>query len=231
MVSYEFQDNVAVLRMDDGKANALNGSSLTSLELALDATSSARALVLGGRGGFFSGGLDLKNLPSLPPDQLQSVLRQFIRAVRRLMESPAPIVAAVSGHALAGGAVLALACDYTIGIPGAFKVGLNEAAIGIPLPKIVVEMGKSKLLPQAWIRAMAHGEVFFMEDALKVGYIDELADPAELEIRALAKASALAALPPGAYLATKNHIRAAALACAADDAVTPLMSHFQARRG
>jgi enoyl-CoA hydratase len=227
MVTYEMHDQIAVLRMDDGKANALNGPSLSSMEAALEATSSARAVVLAGRPGFFSGGLDLKKLPSLPPDELETVLRQFLRVVQRLAGSPAPIVAVVSGHAMAGGAVIALACDYAIGVHGPFRIGLNEAAIGLYLPPVVVELARGKLLPNYWMRAMAHAEVYSMEDAVKAGYLDEVVEGAEVEARAMAKATALAAIPQAAYRETKRPLREAVMNASVDETLAPLLGHFR----
>lgn len=228
MVTYEMHDQVAILRMDDGKANALNAASMTTLEDALTATASARALVLTGRPGFFSGGLDLKTLPTLPPPELEKALRQFFRVVQRIADTPMPVVAALSGHALAGGAVMTLASDYAISISGMpFKIGLNETAIGLPLPDVIVEMAKIKLSPTYFMRALAHGEIFSVEDAHKVGFIDELTDAADFEARAMAKATALAAIPTAAYLRTKQYLRKAVLECSTDDTVIPLMHHFQ----
>jgi enoyl-CoA hydratase len=228
MVTHTMHDQVAVLRMDDGKANALNSSSLASLDAALDATASARAIVLAGRPGFFSGGLDLKSLPLLPTDELIAVLGQFFRCVQRLAGSPIPIVAVVSGHAMAGGAVITLACDYAIGVRGPFRIGLTEVAIGLTLPEVVMELGRGKLVPNHWMRAMGHGEVYGPDQALAAGYLDEVVEAPEVEARALAKATALAALAGTAYQDTKRPLREKVLKASVDESLTPLLGSFRA---
>ena len=230
MVTFTLTDNVAVLAMDDGKANVLNGPSLASLEAALDQAEPASAIVLTGRAGFFTGGLDLKTLPTLPQPELREVLQAFFRVTLRLVSSPVPVVAAVSGHAMAGGVVMSLGCDYAIGARGPYRMGLNEVAIGVELPPFVMELARARVQPQSLFRALAHGEVFSMEDCLKVGYLDELVEPTELAAASLAKARALGSLHKRAYRDAKTYLRKPLTAFKPEDVLDSLQHFFSKAR-
>jgi enoyl-CoA hydratase len=226
MVTHEIIDDIAILRMDDGKANALNHASLDSIQQAIDAVTDAKAIVLTGRTGFFSGGLDLKLLPTLPVDQLGQTLEKFFALTLNLLQSPVPVVAAVGGHAMAGGVILALASDYVIGARGPFKMALNEVAIGIQLPALVIELARAKVNSSSLFRVLAHGETFGMDDALRVGFLDELVEPAELESAALKRAQALAKIPSGAYQIVKAELRKHFTDFTVDDMLSPIQMFF-----
>src|SRR4051794_12719907 len=137
------EGRVAVVTLDDGKANALALEQFESLSVALAEVraSDAGAMVLEGRPGFLSAGLNLKVLPNLELPELMQVLKRFAQVVGdELFNLPLPTVAAVSGHAIAGGCMLALGCDVRLMARGNFKLGLNEVPGGIPLPVFAVEM-------------------------------------------------------------------------------------------
>lgn len=203
MVTWDIQDDIATIVMDDGKANAMNAPFLEALIHALQQTRTAQAVVISGRSGFFSGGLDLKTLPGLSPDQFQATIDTFERLIRLVLEYPVPTVAAVAGHALAGGAVLLLACDQAIAGSGAYKIGLNEAAIGIPLPAFVMELARLRLQPRSWIRALALGHSYSVEEAAHIGYLDEVVATEFLPARAQEQARLAARVPNLAYQQTK----------------------------
>jgi enoyl-CoA hydratase len=210
----ERRENVAVLRMDDGKVNAIQGAFIDELGEALDRASEDRAVgavLVVGRDGVFSGGLDLKTLPGLPRAELIDTIGRYSRLMLRLFGFAKPAVAAVSGHALAGGCVLALACDVRIGAKGAFRIGLNEVAIGLPLPTFVVELARASVAPAHHADALLGGRIYDPEGARDVGYLQELEEPAALFERALARAEALARLPAAAYRETKQRLRGPAL--------------------
>ena len=126
--------------MDRPPANALNHALVDALLAALDTVqaSSARALILTGRPGMFSGGLDVPGLIDCKRPEIERFWQQFFRLSGRLAASPVPVIAALSGHAPAGGAVLALQCDYRIGINGNFRIGLNEVQVGLPVPGTIL---------------------------------------------------------------------------------------------
>lgn len=208
MVSCKHEDDLAYIRMEDGKANAMNMAFLEKLGEAFENAKSAKAVVLSsGQGAFFSGGLDLKTLPGLSQPDFLATVNRFEQVMRSILEFPLPVVAHVQGHALAGGAVLLLCCDYAVGAMGEYKVGLNETAIGIPLPEFVLELGKLKLLPNHWMRALVHGEAYYPLDAGEAGYLDEVLNPDEAFSRAREKARQLAKVPADAYLTTKRLLR------------------------
>lgn len=206
----ERQGRVAVVSIDDGKANALALEEFESLSKALQAVreSDAGAMVLTGRTGFLSAGLNLKVLPTLEVPALMKVLRSFARVVGdELFMMPLPCVAAVSGHAIAAGAMLALACDVRVAARGAFKFGLNEVPGGLPVPAFGVELMRQVSPPRHLAKLVMHGQLLNPDEALAHGLVDELVEPAEVLPRALARAAALAELPLSAYQATKLNVR------------------------
>ncbi|MBI2061217.1 MAG: crotonase/enoyl-CoA hydratase family protein [Nitrospirae bacterium] len=207
-IHYELRDSVAVLRLDDGKANTIESTFLAELNACLDlALKDAKAVLLAGREGIFSAGLDLKILPTLPMDQLKPFLRMFGETMLRVWQHPKPVVAAITGHAIAGGAVLALGCDRRIGAQGPFKVGLNEVAIGIVLPPYVVAMAKSVLPEPAWSGAMLFGDLYDPLTAVGKGYLDRALPASQVFDQAFEDARRLAGLPELAFAMTKKAMR------------------------
>jgi enoyl-CoA hydratase len=120
---------------------------------------------------------------------------------------PLPCVAAVSGHAIAAGAMLALACDVRVQARGAFKFGLNEVPGGLPLPAFGVELMRLQVAPHHLAKLTMQGVMLTPDEVLAHGLCDELVEPGEVLPRALARAEALAELPLTAYAATKNNER------------------------
>ncbi len=131
----EFED-IAILTLDDDKANAMQRSWCEDLHAALDEVESGgcSAVVIAGRPGFFSGGLDLKLLPTLSSSEIRAVTDLFVETMRRVFLFPRPVVAASTGHAVAGGMMLLLASDIRLGLDDdRYRYGLNEAVTGVPL--------------------------------------------------------------------------------------------------
>jgi enoyl-CoA hydratase len=207
-VQLEIDHTIAHLRIDDGKANALNATLLTDLEEALHAAEAEeKALLLEGRNGIFCAGLDLKTLPTLEADELKETLEQFARVMMRLFLYPRPVVAACRGHAIAGGCVVLLAADERFAAAGEFKIGLNETALGIALPRFVVEMARAQLPQNVLQPVVAAGELWTPGEARSLGIVQHV-DPLE-EVSELAKAKArrLAQLPAKSYAANKLSLR------------------------
>jgi enoyl-CoA hydratase len=125
---------------------------------------------------------------------------------------PIPTVAAMNGHAIAGGMVLALACDYRVCARGAATLGLTEVRVGVPFPVGAIEVARGALSPAAARKLVQFGETVDPETALALGAIDEIADPDELEARALAAATDLTAIPAGTYHTVKQQLRRPGLA-------------------
>ena len=213
IVHTEIRDSVAIVRMDDGKANAFSHAMLDALGAALDrAEKEARAIVLAGRAERFSGGFDLKVMRQ-GGDAVPALVTAGARLAIRVYECPLPVVIACTGHALAMGAVLLLAPDLRIGAQGAFKIGLNEVAIGMTLPGFAMELARERLSPRHLVRATALAEIYTPEGAVDAGFLDRAVPPAELEAVAVAEAARCAAeLQQPAHRTTKRRLRAASAA-------------------
>jgi len=205
----ERRDEVAILRLDDGRANAIGPAFLDGMEGALDGLGDARAVVVVGFGAIFSAGLDLPSLIALDEPAMQAFIARFGEVMLRLFTLPRPVVAAVNGHAVAGGCVLALQADVRVGADReGTKIGLNETALGIGLPSVVVETLRFRVPASSLVPIALEGRLFGARDALALGLLDELAAPEALEARAVARARELAAIPPVAFAQVKAMLRA-----------------------
>lgn len=206
MIELTFDNDIAHLHFDDGKANVLNSVSLAALEQALEEAKGAKAVVLSGREGTFSGGLDLRTLPTLPPQEFRATLGQFTGLCRTLLTFPRPVVAAVTGHAIAGGTVILLCCDHRIGESGDFKIGLSEVPLGMPLPTFVLRLAEHSVSKRHLIEAALHGRLYPPSEAEKMGYLQSVVESGHAISRAHQVAANLGALPNPAYLLTKNRL-------------------------
>ena len=209
-VSLAFHDDVAVLTLDDGKANALSTTMIAALERDLDAVEASRAgaLLLVGRAGFFSGGLDLKELPALAPAARTETFARFARLALRVWTFDRPVVAALTGHALGGGAILALGADLRMGVDSeTARIGLIEVAVGLPVPRFAVEMARAALPAPTLVQAVAHGRAWTLREAHGAGWVDALAPAEELVTAATQRAAALAKLARAPYVATKTALQ------------------------
>jgi len=208
IVRFKEENGIAILDFDDGKANVFNTESVESLRSALRKAkeSKVKALVLRGRQGFFSCGLDLKVLPSLSRDQLNIFLKDYFSAMSELFLFPRPTVALCNGHALAGGCIMLLCCDYRIGPKAPIKVGLNETQIGIAMPRVATLFTQSRLQPRHINKAILFGKVMAVEEALEVGYFDEIDEVSDTEQKAFEMAAQLGKINSAAYSRTKNRI-------------------------
>lgn len=206
-LSYALDGTTAVVTMDDGKANALSVEMIDGLLAALTrAEGEAKAIVLAGRADRFCAGFDLKVMMSGPANAT-ALLTRGSELLLRLYASKVPLVNAVTGHALAGGALVVLTGDLRIGASGAFKIGLNEVSIGLPVPVLAMELARDRLVKRELDRATLMAQIYSPEDAVAAGYLDAVVDPAELLGRAKAEAARLGALPGSAFRATKQRLR------------------------
>ncbi|MBL0924290.1 MAG: crotonase/enoyl-CoA hydratase family protein [Sphingomonadaceae bacterium] len=204
----EIQNDIAIIRMDDGKANAINFEMVAALNAALDtAEAEARAIVLAGRDGRFSGGFDLNAFASLGADGVYKLLDAGAELLVRLYGGPLPVVAACTGHAIAMGVFILNACDTRVGTSGEYKIGANEAITGMNLPIFAIELARDRLSPQHLTRAMVQGFIYDPEGAVEAGYLDMLAEEGKVEATALAVAGQLAQLPGKAYAWNKKAVR------------------------
>ena len=202
-VSVRFVDAVALITIDDGKANVLTSEVIDGLWTALDAAEThAQAVVLAGRTGVFSGGLDLDVLRA-GSDPAMVLIHKATDICLRLAEFPRPVVAACTGHAVALGAVLLLCCDLRVGVAGDFRIGFNEVAIGIPVPELVVGLARARLSRRHLMLACNGARLFTPTEAIEVGFLDTVRS-SNVADHAVAMAAGLAAhVEPGAFAATR----------------------------
>jgi enoyl-CoA hydratase len=209
MIEPSRRGDVAVLTMSHGKANALDIEFCDAIATQIDRLRSApeRAVVLIGRGKMFSAGVDLVRLSAGGADYV----RRFLPALHRLYETvfffPKPVVAAVNGHAIAGGCVLECCADKRIAARDGGRIGVTELLVGVPFPPMAFEVMRFALPPRYLAEAMYSGATFQTDAALAIGLVDELVEPAALLDRAVAAAETLAALSPRAFAQTKQQMR------------------------
>ena len=210
-VHYTLQDNIATIRIDDGKRNALSPAVLHELIAALDQAESDRAaIILTGRDSVFSAGFDLKVMKRGGFEAI-NMLRLGYSLPARILRYPYPVIVACNGHVLAMGVFTMLSADYVIGSRGDFKIAANEVAIGMTMPRVAAAMLRHRLVPAAFQRAVTLSQYFNPESALRAGFFDELANPDALMVRAEALASDAAKLDQRAHTVSKRRIRKALL--------------------
>lgn len=209
MIEVLERESVMVLRLAHGKANALD------LELCREITARMQdaeqadcgAVIITGAGNSFSAGVDLRRLLSDGPDYV----RAFLPALRALLETvfffPKPLVAAVNGHAIAGGCILTCAADRRLMASGPGRIGVTELLVGVPFPTIALEIMRFAAAPQHFQRLAYGGGTFSAAEAVSFGLVDEVVEPEELMDRALAGAEQLQSIPPPAFELTKRQLR------------------------
>lgn len=203
---------VAVIRFDRPPANAIDLAVTAEFEALLGALEAAppKALVFTGSGSTFSAGLDLKAVPAYGPDQRRALVLSINRMVRRLYGFPRPVVAAVNGHAMAGGLVLALSCDLRIAAAGPIKIALSEVSVGIPFPLGPLLVINDAVAGTTRRDLVLLGKLFDPAAALAAGLVDEVL-PADATVpRAIERAAALADLV--GFRTIKAQLRAETLA-------------------
>ncbi len=209
----EHDDGVVSLTVDRPPANAMDVTLLRELVegVAEAAAQSPRALVLAGRERCFSAGADLKAVPGYGPAQQREMVAGINAMALGVYELELPVVGAITGHAIAGGLVLALCADLRVA-SSAGRYGLTEVKVGVPYPQAALGVVRAELSPQA-IRVLAlGGELTDAAECERLGVFDEVLDADEVLSRALHLATRLAALPAEVYARTKRDLRAPSLA-------------------
>ena len=211
--SYELVDHVAVVTMDDGKANVFGPDMITTLNNQLDrAAEEAKAVLLTGRPGLFSGGFDLRVIRGDDQEAARDMTLAGARLLMRLYGLPQPLVVAATGHAVALGALCLLTGDYRIGASGDFRIGLNETAIGLALPPFAVMLSSERLSKRHLARATLVATMFSPEEARDAGFLDEVVRTEKLREFALDVARPMVELDASAYAATKRGMRGDSIA-------------------
>ena len=209
-ISYEIQGRVAVVTHDDGKANVYTMDALEELSAALDKSASdesVSALLLAGREGRFSAGFDLATMTS-SESSMRALVAAGGRFVAKLLLHPMPVVVACTGHALAAGALVLLAGDRRVGVAGDYKIGLNEVAIGMPLPVWAVELARYRM-PAGEFDRIVLGEIGDPDQAVRSGFLDQVVPAGSLLDLATEQAARLSELRRGAVSGTKIRARRA----------------------
>lgn len=206
-LSYTLEGTTAVLHMDDGKANALSDAMIEGIVASLArAEKEASAIVLAGRADRFCAGFDLKVMMS-GPDNAKALLRRGADLLMKLYGVSVPLVIACTGHALAGGALVLLTGDVRIGAAGAYRIGLNEVSIGMPVPVLAMELARDRIVGTELGRATLQGTIYDPEGAARVGYLDAVVPAGDVLARAKEEATRLTSLSRTAYAATKTRLR------------------------
>jgi enoyl-CoA hydratase/carnithine racemase len=209
MIKSEITNGIAILTLAHGKANALDIEFCDALarHFAELRKADVKAVVLTGQGKIFSAGVDLKRLSEGGADYV----RQFLPALHGLYEAvffhPKPVVAAVNGHAIAGGCVLACCADRRIMAREAGRIGVTEILVGVPFPALAFEIVRFAAPPRYLPEFTLSGATFATDEALRRGWVDELTEAEDLIEDALAIAQELSLLSPAAFAQTKMQIR------------------------
>ena len=212
-LNVEERGEIAVIQIDRPPANAMDLELLEEgRRLAIELTErEPAAVVITGREGYFSAGLDLKVVPNLD----RAGQRTMVEGVNGLFASwyafPRPVVCAVNGHAIAGGLILALCGDYRVGV-GEGKLGLTELRVGVPYPAVALEVVRAELGPRAARELVLRAALVDPGRALELGILDEMVDSGGPLDRAIEVASELAALPAATYAVVKRQLRGDAIA-------------------
>jgi enoyl-CoA hydratase len=205
-------EGILTLRLAHGKASALDLELLDALVRELDEIADdTRALILTGTGSIFSAGVDLFRLTREGADYVRDFLPLLSRFVRALFSFPRPVIAAVNGHAIAGGCVIMLAADARLMAEGAGRIGLPELLVGVPFPTAALEVVRFAV-PRDKVQSLIYmGRTMLPQDALAAGLVDEVVAPDNLLTRAQEIARQLSLIPPPVFRLTKQSIRAEAL--------------------
>lgn len=205
-------DDIAQITLDDGRANAIDPAWLdTFMETFAEAEKAAKAIVIAGREGIFSGGFNLKWMPTASRDELGYLLDTAGKLVCQVYGSQRPVVGACTGHAIAMGQFLLLSCDTRVGASGEFKFGANETMNGMNLPVFAQEICKARLDPAQLTKLVIQSYMYGPDEAVKLGALDLVVEPAKVIETATHIARQLAQLPGGAYGWNKNAMRQATL--------------------
>lgn len=207
MISREDRGPVAVLRLGYGKANALDLRILQDLAAEIGGLPEAtRALILTGNDRMFSAGLDLPTLLESGPEYTFELIEALNLVLEGFLDLSIPSVAAMNGHAIAGGYILACACDVRLMVSGSGKVGLTEHLLGVPFPPLALEVVRSAIGDQTARRVALHAELFSADEAEELGMVDEVVAPNALMDRAMEIADRLGAIPRATFELTKSQL-------------------------
>ncbi len=213
MLNIREHGSIAEIQMNRLPVNAMNLEFINELanahvRLCADG---AQAIVVSGKEGLFSAGLDVPELLGQSRARIAAFWGSFFRLMNGLAASPVPVVAAITGHSPAGGAVLTLHCDYRVAARGEFLMGLNEVRVGLPVPPNILYMLETIVGARQAVLLASSATMLSPEQAYELGLVDELAEPGDVITAAIKWAEKMLALPPAAMNTTRLAAKAGAI--------------------
>jgi enoyl-CoA hydratase len=211
-VTYSRSGPISRIVMDDGKANVMSLGMLNALHTAFDeAEKDGTVVILSARGKHFSGGFDLNVFAKGSADEQYLMVRAGAELALRILSFPTPVVAACHGNAFPMGAFLILSSDHRIAADGSYRIGMNEVAIGLTVPRFAVEIARQRLAPAYFSRAVVTGEMFGPAEAATAGFVDRVVPATDLASAAGVAAQALSTINMASHAATKARARGAVI--------------------
>ena len=210
LIDVDRQAGVTVVTLRRPPVNAMNidlTEEIASAFQNLGKDRSVKSVVLTGHGKSFCAGVDLKTVPAFGPADQRRMVDALNRAFYAVYSCPVPVIGAINGHAIAGGLVLALCCDWRIAANTAFLTGLTEVHVGVPYPIGAMEVVRQELRPEIARRTILFGRNMTASAGFEAGLFDEMVEADALPGRALAAANEFAALPQAAFIASKRQLR------------------------
>jgi enoyl-CoA hydratase len=199
------ENNVSIIRLDDGKANAFSHEMLTRFnELLAEVPRDSGSLIITGREGLFSGGFDLKTLATGDMEKIRKMVILGYKTLLDLYGFDRPLIAAVSGHSIALGLFVTCCADYRIAIDGQYICQANEVRNNMDIPTQIMEILKARVNKNYFYPAVYHSDAYSMKDSIAVGYIDEVVSEDNFMERVMQKAEELSSLPHPFYANTKH---------------------------
>ncbi len=225
LVTYARSGPVSTVVMDDGKANVMSLAMLNALHAAFDQAERDKTVpILKARGRHFSGGFDLNVFAKGSAEEQYQMLKAGAELALRILSFPFPVVAACQGNAFPMGAFLIMASDHRLAAEGNYRIGMNEVAIGLTVPRFAIEIARQRLTPAYFSRAVMTAEMFGPVEAVTAGFVDRAVPADTLERCAEEAARALSTLDMAAHAATKARARGAVISlirAAIDEDITP----------
>ncbi len=209
MIHIEREGAVSVLRIEQGKVQAMDLELMTAFGEKLDELQALRpgAVILTGTGSAFSAGVDLPRLLEGGTDYIKKFVPALCDGIQKLFAFPRPVIAAVNGHAIAGGCIFVCACDYRIMAEGSARLGVPELLVGVAFPPIVLEVLRFAL-PKEHLQELVYlGQTYAAGKALSLGLLDEIVKPESMLERAKEVADRLASAPMSAFESCKRQLR------------------------
>ncbi|MCH3884426.1 crotonase/enoyl-CoA hydratase family protein [Tenacibaculum aquimarinum] len=203
VVKYISEEKYAIIKIENGKANAISHEVVEGLNAAFDkAEADKKVVILTGQTGIFSAGFDLKVMTA-SPESAKELVTKGSKLSYRMLSFPMPIIVAATGHAIAKGAFLLLSADYRLGTEGPFKIGLNEVAIGMTMHQAGIEIAKARLSSVYFERSVCNAEMYNPNDAITAGFLDKVVPDTHLLPTAIKIAEMFSQLNMKAHAGTK----------------------------